>query len=880
MFSFMRRGRWDDERAREMQAHIELSVEELVARGISPGAARRQAIREFGNPALIKEQIYEMNSIPILETIVRDTRYALRVLRKSPAFTLTAVLTLALAIAINTAVFSVVDGVLLRALPYPHAEQLLLMEARIEASGERDRRTAQHGFAWITVRDHATTIDRAVFSTWVSGVNVVGPAGAIHADQQKIGSGFFGVLGVVPIHGREFSAEEDRRGGPPAVIVSHEFWRASLGADPAIVGRAITLGGAPHTVVGVMPPALQTGVKADLWTPLRAGTDGEGGGENYQILLRLRPGSSRAAADAELARLGSEINRLSPVPQGVTIDYGTVPLQRGLTETLRRPVLMLWVAVGIVLVMACVNLAGLLFTRGARRSREIATRMALGGSRVAIVRQLLAESVLIAVFGGATGLLLGSVALDALKGLAENALELWQPIAMDGRAVAAAALFSLAAAAAIGLAPALFATRMGVSDGLSFATARTVAAATSQRSRRIAVITQVALGVVLLIAAGLLLRTFTHLRGLDPGFDARGVYSASVSLQDARYGTSAQVNTLANSTIEQLRSAPNVEAAAVVMGLPYERLLNMGIRHMDGPDVNVRGRMINATYIAGDYFTALRIPLRAGRAFDERDTSASAPVAVVNDTMVKDYFRGMNPVGRRIAFAGATREIIGVVGDVQVKPGFGGDRGPLASMPLAYIPLAQTSDGFLRLVHGWFATSFIVRAHGSMHDVLPVMRRAVDGSDPLLPFAKVRSLDEVQNAAVALPRLLMVLLLTLAAAAVVLAGVGIHGLIAASVAERTREMGIRIALGATRARAVGTVAWPGIVLAFAGTIAGTFAARGMVSIIRSFVWGVSATDPVTFAGVAALFLAVAAAASVLPALRILRLDPAQTLRAE
>jgi predicted permease len=384
----------------------------------------------------------------------------------------------------------------------------------------------------------------------------------------------------------------------------------------------------------------------------------------------------------------------------------------------------------------------------------------------------------------------------------------------------------------------------------------------------------------LLIAAALLLRTFTHLRGLDPGFDAGGVYAASVSLQDSRYGTSAQVNALANSALDRMRSAPQVEAAAVALGLPYERLLNMGIRHIDGPDVDVRGRMVNATYIAGDYFKALRVPLRAGRTFDERDTAAGVPVVIVNDTMAREYFRNGNPIGHRIALAGATREIVGVVGDVQVRPSFGGDRGPLAPMPLAYVPLSQTNDGFVRLVHGWFATSFIVRARGPMQDVLPVMRAAVDSADPLLPFAKVRSLDEVQGAAVALPRLLMVLLLTLASAAVVLAALGIHGLIAASVSERTREMGIRIALGATRGRAIGTVAWPGIALAIVGTIAGAVAARGMVSVIRSFVWGVSATDPLTFAGVAALFLAVATVASLLPALRILRLDPAQTLRAE
>ena len=877
---FFRRRRWDDEREREMKAHIELHVEELVERGLSPEAARRQAMREFGNAAVFKEQIYDMNSIPLVETLVRDLRYAIRILGKSPGFTITSVLTLALAIGINTAVFSIVDGVLLRPLPYPQPERLMLMEARIEADGQRGERTSQHGFAWITVRDQASTVDRAVFSTWISGVNVVGPAGAIHAEQQKVGSGFFHVLGITPLHGREFTLEEDRKGGPAAVVLGYEFWRGSMGADPAIVGRVITLRGEPHTVVGIMPPAMQTGVKADLWTPLRAATDGEGAGENYQILLRLRPGMSKAAADAELQRLGPEINRSVPPSAGVSITYGTVPLQRGLTETLRRPVLMLWAAVTIVLLIACVNLAGLVFTRSARRGREIATRMALGSSRGAIVRQLLVESTVLALAGGTAGLLLGQAALNTLKRLAEDALPLWQPVAMDGRAILAASIFALFAAIVIGLLPALMGTRVRVINGLTATSTRAVAGGASHLPRRIAVVTQVALGVVLLVSAGLLLRTFTHLRGLDPGFDPRGVYTASVSLQDARYNTSARVNALANTTLDRLRAESNVEAAAVVLGLPYERLLNMGIRHMDGPEVNIRGRMINAAYVAGDYFDALRIPIRVGRAFDDRDTSAGAPVTIVNETMVRQYFGGANPIGRRIGLAGATREIVGVAGDVQVKPGFGGDQGPLAPMPLAYMPLAQTSDGFLRLVHGWFATSFVVRARGSMQDALPVMRRAVDGADPMLPFAKVRSLGDVQDSAVALPRLLMTLLLSLAAAAVALAAVGIHGLIAASVTERTREMGIRIALGATRGRAVRTVAFPGVLLAIAGTLAGVVAARGAVTIIHSFVWGVSPTDPATFTAVAVLFVAVASAASALPALRILRLDPAQTLRSE
>ena len=815
-----------------------------------------------------------MNSIPALEALLRDLRYAVRVLRRSPGFTITVIVTLALAIGINTAVFSIVDAVLLRPLPYPEPERLALMLARVEAGGARGERTSQNGVAWVTVRDHATTVDRAVFSTWPSGVNVVAGSQAVHADQQKVSANFFKVLGVQPLIGREFSPDEDRPGGPAAVILGHDVWRSMMGGDRSIVGRAITLRGQPYTVVGVMPPRVQTGAEADLWTPLRAGTSGEGGGENYQVLFRMHPGVSQAAVDAEMVRLGPEINRRQTLAEGTTITYGTVPLQRGLTEPLRRPLLMLWTAVGIVLLLACVNLAGLQLARGAGRTREMATRLALGSRRTAIVRQLLVESLVLAVAGAGLGLVLGAIALDTLKGLAEHAFDLWQPIGLDARAAGAAAIFALLSTAFFGLYPALQGTR---AHRLPAASARAVAGPASHLPRRLLVATQIALGVVLLVGAGVLLRSFAHLRGLDPGFNGQGVYTATVSLQDARYQTTGQVNALVEGTLTALRSASPIESAAVSLGLPYERLLNLGFRHLDGAEATGDARITSATYVAGDYFGTLRIPLRAGRVFDTRDAATGSPVAIVNETIAREYFGGANPVGRRIRFAGAEREIIGVVGDVQVRPGFG-DRGPIAPMPLAYVPLSQVNDATLRLVHGWFATSFIVRTQGSMGLVMPLMRAAV--VDPMLPFAQVRSMAGVASEAVALPRLLMVLLLALASAAIVLTAVGIHGLIASSVTERTREMGIRLALGATTAHAVRTLALPGLLLAVAGTMAGIVAARGAVGAIQGFVWGVSPTDPRTFIAVTLIMIVVATAASVLPALRILRLDPAITLRAE
>jgi hypothetical protein len=323
-----------------------------------------------------------------------------------------------------------------------------------------------------------------------------------------------------------------------------------------------------------------------------------------------------------------------------------------------------------------------------------------------------------------------------------------------------------------------------------------------------------------------------------------------------------------------------VDAAAVGLGLPYERLLNLGFRHLDGPQASApRGRQTSATYVTADYFRTLRIPVRAGRTFDDRDRADTAGVVIVNETLATQYFEGGMPLGRRIGFAGRDREIVGVVGDVQVRPGWG-DYGPIAAMPLAYIPLAQAGDGLLRLVHGWFSPAFVVRSSVSRDATVSEVRRALDASDPLLPFAAVRSMADVRAKALAQQRFLMALLSGLAVAAVLLAAVGIHGLIATSVTERAREMGIRMALGAPISSVIRSLALPGILLALAGTVIGGVSARAVAGLLRHFLWGVHPTDPLTFLTVAAILVMVSAVASLVPALRLLRLDPARTLRQE
>jgi predicted permease len=710
------------------------------------------------------------------------------------------------------------------------------------------------------------------------GVNLVAGGVAASVDQRRVSAGYFAVLGVRPLVGREFNRDEDREGGQAVAVLSHALWTRAFAGDPGIVGRTITLRGEPYTVVGVMPRGFTTGTPTDVWTPLRPSTKGEGGGSNYGMIARLRDGATWEQASAEIGQLGSPAAR-EGYKSDVTALTRLIPLQQEETSEIREPLMMLWGAVGLVLLIACVNLAGLLLARSAMRTREIATRMALGSRRAAVIRQLLIESGVLAIAGGVLGILVGWIVLEGLKRLSADVFQVGYPVQLDARVLAVTLVAALVTSLLFGLVPAMHASRVNVQGALTESGTRAVAGGTARWPRQLLVVGEVAMGVVLLVSAGLLVRTFAHLRNLDPGFDPAHVISASASLQDARYVEAAKVNRLFSETLRRIRATAGVEAAGVSLGLPYTRLLNLGFRRLDGPRTDDQGAITNLSYITPGYVEALRMPLREGRTFSESDAANAPGVAIVNEEFVRRYYQGQPAIGRQISVAGE-RAIVGVVGNARATTsGFSDYSQPLVTPPIVYIPAAQSTSAFLRLVHTWFSPSWVVRASGPSATIAATLRQSIAEVDPMLPIARLESMSDVRAASLASQRLMMALVVGLGGVALLLAAIGIHGLIASSVSERTRELGIRLALGATTGQVLRTVVLPGVVLATAGVAIGIALAFPVSRLLQSFLWGVTPTDPLTFAAVIVTLLSVALIASLIPALRVLRLDPALTLRA-
>src|SRR5579864_2203428 len=862
----------------EIQEHLEEKVDELAAGGMSREEALATARREFGNTLLLEERSREVWRWPALETILTEARHALRQLSRSPGFTFTVVLTLTLAIGVNTAVFSIVDAMLLRPLPYPEPERLASVVTQINGEFGDGLSTGQDGETWELVRDQAPSLQAAAYKLETSGVNLQTQTSVRYVHEQRVSASYFNVLGIHPVLGRSFSAEEDLAGGSPVVLLSYELWKSTFSMDRDILGKAIRLKGEPFTVVGVLPAnTITTSPPGDLWTPLRPKRTGEGEGINYSIVARLKDGMSWAQADSELARLRPSSFALRTRNHKVNIWLHAMPLQKRLAYGGSDAVLILMCAVGAILLIACANLAGLLLVRVLKRGPEIATRMALGATRGAILRQLLMEPLMLAVAGGAAGLALTAASMSSLSTLLSSDVRIIGSLALDGRILSFALATTFCATLLIALFPALELRRAELRFSMA-GSGRSVASAGRRRTRQALIAAEVAFTVVLLAGAGLLVRTLVHLQTLPPGFDARNVLAAQASLNDARYHDAAAFQKLLRNSITAMKEIPGVESAAMGLSLPYERALNTGVDLLDVGSKPV-DYVSDAVYVTPEYFTALRIPVLAGRTFAENDAAETQPVCVVNLRFARRYLDGLNAIGHHLRTENVTYQVVGIVGDVLHPPGIS-DAEPLTTEPTFYVPATQANQGALNMYHVWLQPSWIVRTHGPIDGLPAAMQKALAQADPALPFSGFHQMVDLEKETLDRQRMEVFLLGVLAALALVLSMIGIYGLVSNLVTQRTREIGIRMALGSTLQKTMTQIAKSGMVAAGFGAAAGLGLAAVAVRILSGELYGVRPYDPVTFLAILAVLFAVVVIASFAPTARIARIDPASILRAE
>ncbi|MGB6192548.1 MAG: ADOP family duplicated permease, partial [Terracidiphilus sp.] len=754
--------------------------------------------------------------------IRQDARYGWRQLLRNPGFTAAVIITLALSIGANTAIFSIVNALMLKSLPYPEPQRLGTIFWHIEGSRPFNGLSDIDGEQWELMRDNVPSVIGAVLSNISSGANLQAGRSVQYVHEARVSAHYFDVLGIRPGIGRAFTENEDRPHGPQAVVLSYDLWRTAFHADPHLIGQAIELKGAPYTVIGVLPAGARTPLNADLYIALQPSRQGEGASTNYGVILRLRDGASWQQADAEINRAwAAPAHRfVNEFHRGSKISFYTVPLQKGQTSDLRPKALTLMLAAGTILLIACANLAGLTVVRMARRTSEIATRMALGASRWHVRRQLWIENLLLASIGGAVGVGVGFLALRGLLLLLPPDYLPVPGVSLDGRVLVFSLAASILTSVLFGMLPALALKRI---DLRSFMATRTIAGVERLRLRQALIVGEVALTVVLLAASGLLIRTLIHLQTLPPGFNPQGVLTAKASLDDARYRDPAGFDRLLTESTTAMERIPGVQSAAVGLSLPYERALNNGMTLGSGPE---RGQpaMSGEIYVTPSYFAALEIPLLAGRSFTNSDRRGTQPVAIVNRSFVRKYFASVNPVGQTLDKQGTI--IVGVAEDVALPPHEEQVNDPLGSEPITYVPAAQVDPRMLAVVHVWFQPSWIVRASRPVQGLPAQMQQALSSVDPGLPFSGFYSMADHLAESLATQRVEVALLGAMAGLALLLSAVGIFALVANMVAQRTREIGLRIALGSTIRQAMAHVAAPGIRSSALGIVLGLLISLG------------------------------------------------------
>jgi predicted permease len=813
-----------------------------------------------------------------MQTVLQELRYALKQVGKNPGYSIVVVLTLALSIGANTAIFSVVDALLLRPLPYPEPQRLGSLMQRISGPGGSTYPIDIDRDTWRYLQDNVPAVTAAVASK-TGGVNLQAAGRAQYVHGQRVSARYFDVLGLRPMIGRSFTAAEDTPGGSRAVVLSYGLWKNTFDGDANVVGKAVRLKDVPYTIIGVLPAKAHTPSSVDLWTSLRPDSSEEGGGDNFQPILRLKEGATWQQADAQLSQLQSLTSRfVQKKHPGAQVTYYAVPLQQSLAVETRMPAMILMSAVSFVLLVACANLAGLALVRVGRRELEIATRLALGATKWAILRQFWIESLVLTSAGGLAAILVGGLTLQLMnRRIPENFLPLGG-VSMDARVLLITAIAAIGGSLFFGLLPALDARRINVQAALSGGGNRSVAQSSGTRTRYALIIGEVALTVVLLTVAGLLIRTLIYLRTLPAGFKPENVMVAKASLDEVRYNNQASFLKLLDESIAAMESIPGVQSAAVGLTVPFERALNYSVKIADGQQAGEQD-ITNLVYVTPAYFEALQIALHAGRPLTSGDGSTTQHVAVVNEAFARKYLGREDSVGRHLLSDGNTVEIVGISANVITPPGFT-PGGPIVAEPTVYVPATQMPTQLVNLAHVWFQPSWIIRTKGKLAGIPQQMQQAMGGVDPDLPISGVYGMTDLLSDALLLQHIQAGLLATLSALALLLSSVGIYGLVSNLVNQRTRELGIRMALGCTLQGAMFEVSRPGIAATGAGLAGGLLLSSTVVKVVRSQLFGVALYDPLTLCAVSAFLAVVAVFAAVLPTFRIAKIDPAETLRAQ
>ncbi len=798
----------------------------------------------------------------MLAEIMRDSHYAIRQLLKSPGFAVVAILTIALGTGATSAMFSVINGVLLRPLPYPEPDALV----RINEILPRFGRFSVAPATFLDWRSQNTSLEHTVAMTSGSAALMTrdGPERVTNA---AVSWDFFQMLRVAPALGGTFGAEHDVPGKTDVIVLSHGMWQRRFGADPAIVGQAITLNGTPMTILGVMPAGFQIPRDAEYWTPLAfTAAKASRGGHFLAVFGRLKPGVTVQQANAELKSVSERLAAQYP-DSSADESAEVVPVLDQIVGGIREPLLTLLAAVGVVVLIACANVANLLLVRASVREKELAIRSALGAGRLRIVRQLLCESLVLALAGGALGVMLAYAAIPVIKELSAGSIPRVQDVSIDGRVLFFAFGVSIATGLAFGLAPAWQASRNREASALKEGGRSSV---TSGRwMRGILLVAEVALSIVLLVGAALLLRSFARVTNIDPGFRAERVLAFRVALPQTSYPDRAARLAFFDRLLTRLRSLPQVRSAAATQTLPMRGDYYLSFEIQGRPKPRP-GEGFSASYRVGSpgYFESLGVPLKRGRTFTERDAEKAPLVAIIDEAFAARHFPGEDPIGRGLDIGNGTDgffEIVGIVGDVRHS---GLDAKPTPTM---YVPYTQDVFGSL-----WV----LARTDGNPASLAPLARQTVREIDPALPAFSIAPLLDTVSESVGQRRFSLLLLAAFAAIALVLASVGIYGVVAYAVSQRTQEIGVRMAIGAERGDVLRLIVGGGMKLALAGVGIGVAAALALSRYIATMLFETEPFDPVSYGATIAVLLAVALAACYVPARRAMNLDPVRAIRQE